>query len=48
LDFDFGIGVSQIKKGRRSPLLFASSPFDKIPNYFFLMLLLKLLFLMLL
>jgi hypothetical protein len=34
LGFDFGIGVSQIKKGRRSPLLFASSPFDKIPDYF--------------
>jgi hypothetical protein len=47
LSFDFGIGVSQIKKGRRSPLLFASSPFDKIPDYFFLMLFLRL-FLMLL
>jgi len=31
---DFGMGISQIKKGRRRPLLFASSPFDKIPDYF--------------
>jgi hypothetical protein len=36
LGFDFGMGVSQIKKGRRSPLLFASSPFDKIPDCFLL------------